>query len=81
MRTPALAILAAAGLAGCASMGESYRVVSASPTTITVRYKGDESLAAGRAQDHCAIYNRRAVLARVTPEGDDTNLAIYDCVV
>lgn len=80
MRTPTLIALAAVAATGCASIGESYRIASASPTTITIRYRGDESLAAGRAQDHCAVYGRRAQLARVTPDGD-WRLAIYDCVV
>lgn len=69
-------------LGGCASVGldDDYRITSATPTSISLRYTGDESHAAGRAQDHCATYNRRAQLARVTPDGR-WNLAVYDCVI
>jgi hypothetical protein len=68
-------------VAGCSTLSrEDYEIVSASPSAITLSYKGSENIAAGRAQDHCAANGRRAQLARVTSDGD-RRLAMYDCVV
>lgn len=84
-RLIALALLPAA-VAGCGTVGSTlgvgneYEIVSASPAAISIRYRGDdESLAAGRARDHCAQYGTSPVLRTVTP-GEGWRTAVYDCV-
>jgi hypothetical protein len=67
--------------AGCASFGrQDASVVSASPTSVTMRFaEGQLADATGRAEALCGQHGRAAKMQRVSPTGDD-RIANFDCV-
>jgi hypothetical protein len=65
---------------GCASMGQQATVVSASPNSVTLRYKeGRLQEATERASVLCGRHGRTALMQQVSPTGDD-QIANFDCV-
>jgi uncharacterized lipoprotein YajG len=69
-------ILAAAGLAACAS---EPQVVNSAPPGVSYRFSGDNVAEANlRADRYCAQYGRRAALQAVN-RGASDNIAVYEC--
>lgn len=79
---PALAlVLAASALPGCSTSGRKLAIVTASPASVTFRFKeGRAAQAQNLANNHCSNFGRRAILKRVTPEGSD-RVGIFDCAI
>ena len=84
-RTAIAAALGSGALGACSTVRDiaglpDYTVTSASPTSISIRFReGELSKAEGRAADHCAGYSRRSVMQSVAPVGSDS-LAVFSCV-
>jgi hypothetical protein len=85
MRRASIAIaLSVALMGGCSTFRDltgqrDYTVTSATPTSITIRFKeGELSQAQSRAEAHCTQYRRTAVMQNVSPDGGES-VGVFNC--
>lgn len=85
MRGASLLLILSFGLAGgCSTFRDltgqrDYIVTSATPTSITIRFReGELAQAQGRAEAHCTQYRRTAVMQNVSPDGGES-VGVFNC--